>query len=86
MATHSSTFAWEIPWTEELGMPQSMGSQRVRLDLVTKTTTNTAYTKINSKCIQDLNIRPGTIKLSEENICRTLFDINHSRFFFLPTS
>ena len=32
MATHSSTLAWEIPWTEEPGGLQSMGSQRVRLD------------------------------------------------------
>ena len=29
MATHSSILAWEIPWTEETGGPQSMGSQRV---------------------------------------------------------
>ena len=29
MATHSSTLAWKIPWTEELGRLQSMGSQRV---------------------------------------------------------
>ena len=29
MATHSSTFAWRIPWMEEPGGPQSMGSQRV---------------------------------------------------------
>ena len=32
MATHSSSLAWEIPWTEELGGLQSMGSQRVRHD------------------------------------------------------
>ena len=32
MATHSSIFAWEIPWTEELGGLQSMGSQRVGYD------------------------------------------------------
>ena len=32
MATHSSVFAWRIPWTEEPGGPQSMGSQRVRHD------------------------------------------------------
>jgi len=32
MATHSSTFAWKIPWTEEPGMLQSMGSQKVRHD------------------------------------------------------
>ena len=36
MATHSSILAWEIPWTEESGGLQSMGSQRVRHDLVTK--------------------------------------------------
>ena len=28
MATHSSILAWEIPWTEELGRPQSMGSEK----------------------------------------------------------
>ena len=32
MATHSSILAWKIPWTEELGRLQSMGSQRVRHD------------------------------------------------------
>ena len=36
MTTHSSILAWKIPWTEEPGRLQSMGSQRVRLDLVTK--------------------------------------------------
>ena len=32
MATHSSTLAWKIPWMEELGRPQSLGSQRVGRD------------------------------------------------------
>ena len=32
MATHSSILAWRIPWTEELGGLQSMGSQKVRHD------------------------------------------------------
>ena len=36
MATHSSIIAWEIQWTEEPGGLQSMGSQRVRHNLVTK--------------------------------------------------
>ena len=36
MVTHSSILAWEIPWTEEPGGLQSMRSQRVKQDLVTK--------------------------------------------------
>ena len=37
MAVHSSILAWRIPWTEESGRPQPMGSQRVRYDQATNT-------------------------------------------------
>ena len=44
----------------------------------------TTYTKINSKWINYLNIRPETIKFLEENVGKTLSDINHSSILYDP--
>ena len=44
----------------------------------------TPHTKINSKWVKDLNVRPDAIKLLQENISSSHFDINHKIFFDPP--
>ena len=46
MATHSSTLAWRIPWTEDPGGLQSMGSQRVWHDWATNTFTSLSFSRL----------------------------------------
>ena len=48
VAAHSSILAWRIPWTEEPGGLQSMGSQRVRLNLATEHSGNLQRESISS--------------------------------------
>ena len=63
-------------WGQE---SQTATSKRMKLEH-----SLTTYTKINSKWIKDLNVRPDTIKLLEENTGRTLYDISHSKILFHP--
>ena len=55
--------------------------KRVKLEHVLK-----PYTKINSKWIKDLNVRPETVKLLEESISRTVFNINNRKILYDPPS
>ena len=59
MATHSSILAWKIPWTEETGRLQSMGSQRVRHDWATSLSGGTVVKNLRAD-VGDLGLIPGS--------------------------
>ena len=56
MATHSSILAWRIPWTEEPGGLQSMGSQRVRHDQNNSARTTHTYDQVSTSSSLYINI------------------------------
>ena len=45
----------------------------------------TPYTEINSEWIKDLNVRPETVKLLEEDTGKALYNINHSKILYDPS-
>ena len=69
MATHSSILAWEIPWTEEPGRLQSMGSQRVRAWLSTLTAEPEASQKTNTNQLQMVDMNSTSFPVILNLVC-----------------
>ena len=88
MATHSSILAWRIPWTEEPGGVQSMGSQRVRHNRVTKHTNHDLLRDWDRK-IQELSIlsipwRPSESSLTSASLSLSIHSLLSLGFFLQP--
>ena len=66
MATHSNTLAWKIPWTEEPGRLQSMGSQRVKHDWETLLSLSSAHQKTNGQ--RKINVMEYCLSIIKEKI------------------
>ena len=80
MTTHSSILAWKIPWTEERGRPQSMGSQRVRHD----STHTRLRTELSSKfSLTILLFSFYSISLGWDGIPNLLLPLFLSQVFFI---
>ena len=73
MTTHSSVLAWEIPWTEDPGGLQSMGSKRVRRDLLISTFSLTL------PCVAVKKMRSRPLQNSNPSVCQIHINTNTNR-------
>ena len=78
MATHSSVLAWRIPWAEEPGLPQSIGSQRVRLELANKHCTVREW-DTNLRCTPSWSLSFGDVLKGKNKVTFLIFLNNDFR-------
>ena len=82
--THGLPDPWQVCWCVWLSHHQQGPTTTLTAVRLFFTSNLATDFKINSKWIKDLNVRPKTTKLLEENICKTISDINHSRILYDP--